>query len=399
MGKKRGWFSIVKRLFIPHTKSKVEKKTKTWGWVFGGLKIKQYPEIACSEITLSEATQEQRKQVLAVAMATAAAAEAAIAAANAAAEVVKLTNFAHDSERRRRMLSAIRIQCAYRRHLAKKALSALKGMVKLQAVIRGENARRKFKHRLRSMALLEKSASRVHRIRVPLNEKAWKRSLGQNMLMEPQESNIHDSNNKNWNLSSTSKQETESLWIRKQDAINKRERMKKYSYSHRESRNDQMLQDLLRREHETESCWFNQLKEVEREEKERSRSRSFLRSDTVSSDTYILRQLTLSNAGKHDITEALDSPFSLPRRSFTHAKQKFIGDDMSLPNSPAFPNYMGTTESAKAKIRCTSMPKQRLVLSESYSGQHLPFKSKISSWSSFNGNINSCCRNAGIFRF
>lgn len=93
------------------------QKTKSWGWIFGGLKLKKYPEIAAPQKTLSEATEEQRKHVLAVAIATAAAAEAAVAAANAAAEVVKLTSFKPHDKRRQKNFAAIKIQTAYRRHL------------------------------------------------------------------------------------------------------------------------------------------------------------------------------------------------------------------------------------------------------------------------------------------
>ncbi|XP_012857198.1 PREDICTED: uncharacterized protein LOC105976507 [Erythranthe guttata] len=89
---------------------------------------------------------------MAVAIATAAAAEAAVAAANAAAEVVRLTN---NIPRRVEMthlpLPVIKIQSAYRGHLARKALSALKGIVKIQALARGELVRRIFVRRRASL--------------------------------------------------------------------------------------------------------------------------------------------------------------------------------------------------------------------------------------------------------
>lgn len=404
MAKKRGWFSFVKRLFIPETKPKNEKKSNRLGWIFGRLKFKQYPEIAAPQKTLSEATEEQRKHVLAVAIATAAAAEAAVAAANAAAEVVKLTNLPREVDRRRKNAAAIKVQSAYRGHLARKALSAMKGLVKLQAVIRGEIVRRKVVPRLKCLPSLAKTELRMCQIRVPLLDKdltngEWIQTLSPKRSVKYEELKLHGDRNMNWDLSLATKEEMEALWFKKQEATVKRERMKKYSYSHREIRNDQILQELMKKENGRQTCRFNEWNEVnvvEMEEKERSRS--FAHTNVFAGDTDKMRQLKLtSSASKQDSTEPLiNSPFSLPRRSFCHVKQKSIGDDTSLPNSPMLPTYMATTESAKAKTRSMSTPKQRFLLSESYSGQHSPYKVRLSSWHSFNGEINNCNRNSGI---
>lgn len=406
MARKRGWFSFVKRLFIPETKPKIEKKPNAWRWIFGRLKFKKYPEIAAPQKTLSEATEEQRKRVLAVAIATAAAAEAAVAAANAAAEVVKLTNLPREVERRRRNLAATTIQSAYRRHLAKKALSAMKGLVKLQAVIRGEIVRRKMVPRLKCLTSLVKEEPKMYQIRVPLMDKdltngEWMQTLSHKKVMKCEELKLHGHRNMSWDLSLVSKKEMEALWFKKQEAIIKRERMRKYSYSHRETRNDKILEEWMKKEKGRQSGRFNQwneVKDLERGEKERSPS--FAHPNTFAGEADKMRHLKLiSSTSRQDSTEPLtNSPFSLPRRSFSHVKQKSIGDDNSLPNSPMFPTYMATTESAKAKTRSMSTPKQRLMLSESYLGQHSPHKVRISSWHSFNGEIKNSNRKSGIFQ-
>ncbi|KAL3534428.1 hypothetical protein ACH5RR_002889 [Cinchona calisaya] len=403
MAKKRGWFSFLKKLFIPETKPKIEKKSSPWGWIFGRPNFKQYPEISAPQKTLSEATEEQRKHVLAVAIATAAAAEAAVAAANAAAEVVKLTNLPREVEKRRRNLAATKIQSAYRGHLARKALSAMKGLVKLQAVVRGEIVRRKVVPRLKSLTSIAKTEPRMCQIRVPvldtdITNVEWMQTLSPKKIIKFEELKLHGNRNMSWDLSLESKEELEALWFKKQEAIIKRERMKKYSYSHREIRNDQIIQEPMKKENGRQSCRFNQWNEVELLERgEKERSRSIAHPNAFAGDKDKMRPLKLmSSASKQDSTEPLiNSPLSLQRRSFSHVKQKSIGDDSSLPNSPMFPTYMATTESAKAKTRSMSTPKQRFVLSESYTGPHSPYKARLSSFNSFNGEINSSNRKSG----
>lgn len=108
---------------------------------------------------------EQKRHAMAVAAATAAAA----AAAQAAAAVIRLTAVTNDREEE---AAATKIQAAYRAYLARQALNALKGIVKLQALVRGHLVRKQADVTLRCMQALVtvQARARAQRIRMAAEE-------------------------------------------------------------------------------------------------------------------------------------------------------------------------------------------------------------------------------------
>ncbi|CAL4916737.1 unnamed protein product [Urochloa decumbens] len=112
---------------------------------------------------------EQSEHAVAVAVAAAAAADAAVMAAAEAAAAVARLNAAEDPEERDVSVmscaveeaAAARIQATFRGYLARKALCALRGLVKLQALIRGQLVRRQANATLRRMQALVDAQSRL----------------------------------------------------------------------------------------------------------------------------------------------------------------------------------------------------------------------------------------------
>ncbi|TKY49642.1 IQ-DOMAIN 14 [Spatholobus suberectus] len=410
---KKGWFSTIKKLFIWDTHSSQDKKEKRRSWIFGRVKTKRLPSITApppsKETRLSEAEEEQSKHALTVAIASAAAAEAAITAAQVAVEVVRLQSAnqqfkekqeqlqpvktRHDAphspnqcQRKMEESSAVKIQTAFRGYLARKALRALKGIVKLQAIIRGRAVRRQAMSTLKCLQSIVSIQSQVFARRLQMVEGRW--DCGEREEMQGSRDKIirMDSNSeRRWDDSILLKEEVDASCISKKEAVLKRERVKEYSFNHRRSAESERNKINGRWRYWMEQWVDTQL----------CKSKELEDLDSVFSSHYSRageecgrRQIKLRNIQRQNQVEGLDSPILASRNSFPHRSQTSEAEDHSIPTSPAIPTYMTATKSTQAKARSSSSPRARTGVNfDMNSDSYSPCKKKLSVVTSINSEV------------
>ncbi|CAL5322376.1 hypothetical protein CsSME_00000629 [Camellia sinensis var. sinensis] len=250
MTKKGSWISALKKALTPESKGKTDKQ-KTRRSNSRSFGKHESPDLGSppaepalsapatpprEEEKLTEVENEQDEHAYSVALATAAvAAEAAVAAAQAAAEVVWLTNSARYLGKSEEEVAAIKIQTAFRGYLARRALRALRGLVRLKSLIQGQSVKRQSTTTLQCMQTLARVQSQVRarRIRMREENQALQRQLQQKHEKELEK--LRTSVGEDWNSSAQSKEQIEGKLHNRQEAAVRRERALAYAYSRQQT--------------------------------------------------------------------------------------------------------------------------------------------------------------------
>ncbi|GMI84731.1 IQ-domain 2 [Hibiscus trionum] len=420
MGKKAKWLSSLKKAFSPETKEKRTQKSKE-------LFLEKHVDLGPSdsdaatletvrlspsqpeEVKVSEAEAEPSERPYHVPVAPAAADEVAPAApAQVVANVVRrqLNAGARFAGKSNEEVAAIKIQTAFRGYLAKRALRALRGLVRLKSMMEGPVVKRQAAATLRCMQTLSRVQCQIRMRRIRMTEE--NQALQRQLLQKHAKDIVNLQMGDNWDDSLQSKDQIEASLLSKHEAAMRREKAMAYSFTHQQTwKNASKSMNPLFMDLNNPSWGWSWLERWMAArpwegrgmaEKEQNNDHSSLKSgrSTIGgeiSKAYARYQLNLDKQSpkvsqKPSQTSSLQSPSTPKPTSMSARKLKsasprssvvapdddtrsmvsvqsektrrhsFAGssvrDDESLASSPSLPSYMIPTQSARAKTRLQS---------------------------------------------
>ena len=231
MGKKAKWFGAVKKVFNPESKEKKQEKLRRKLAASAPNPPDLIPSVSSEAnvsvspaLTLPPAHTEEVKVPAPVPVIQeeehAATATEAFPAAPQAAVVA--------SSRMSKELAAIKIQTAFRGYLARRALRALRGLVRLKSLVEGNSVKRQATSTLRCMQTLARVQSQIRSRRLKMSEE--NQALQRQLLLKQELESLRMG--EQWDDSLQSKEQIKASLVSRQEAGIRRERALAYAFSH-----------------------------------------------------------------------------------------------------------------------------------------------------------------------
>lgn len=229
MGKKGKWLGAVKKVFSPESKEKKEEKLRKKLAASDPNQTDLTPSTSLEvndsmppppapaaprqieDFKVPEAEQEQSKHVTVEAAPDSPAQTSSVLPPGAREE-----------------LAAIKIQTAFRGYLARRALRALRGLVRLKSLVEGNSVKRQAASTLRCMQTLARVQSQIRARRLKMSEE--NQALQRQLLLKQELESLRMG--EHWDDSTQSKEKIEASLVSKQEAAIRRERALAYAFSH-----------------------------------------------------------------------------------------------------------------------------------------------------------------------